>query len=371
MEIISRAWAALRRATVERQKFPLSELPDNDLALIVNLMFLAVLGRPAEPTAIEFFRSRLRKDLSLESFKAALEGSDEACGRPESQKTWQTTILGTDKILTKELWDERVAVVRPQSPKIESRNEASFEHSGQYVVSAIASIYKARRFLEPFLENITSQTMFDRSELIIVDANSPEGEEQVIRRYQETFPNIVYKRMNYRIGIYDAWNVGIELARGKYLTNTNVDDLRRIDSFEIQANTLDAHEGADVVYQNFFYTFDPSLSFEQVAEIGFESDLPVVSSRNLILFNSPHNAPMWRRELHSDVGLFDTSFKSAGDWEFWLRSITRGKSFHRIETPHIVYYCNPEGVSTRADTRGIEEGRWVRMRYRRLLNDGL
>ena len=62
------------------------------------------------------------------------------------------------------------------------------------------------------------------------------------------------------------------MARGKYLTNTNLDDLRRRDLFEIQASALDRHPCADVVYQDFFYSFDASLSFDEVARFEFKSD---------------------------------------------------------------------------------------------------
>jgi GT2 family glycosyltransferase len=361
--------ANLRRATVDRLNFSVSDLDDRDLALIVNMMFLSILNRPPEPTSLASYTEHLRKGLSLEDFRASLAGSEEARGVFVPPGTRQTMLLGTDFVLTQDIWDQRVAKIQPASAGSSPKSATAFVHSGQYAVSAIASIYKARKYLERFLENITSQTLFDRSELIIVDADSPEGEEEIIKKYQERFPNIVYRRINYRIGIYDAWNFGVGLARGKYLTNTNVDDLRRSDSFELQATALDTHPEADVVYQNVYYTFDPHLSFEQIAEIGFKTDVPLVSPSNLISFNSPHNAPMWRRELHSDVGLFDTAFKSAGDWEFWLRCLTHGKSFHRIDAPHVAYFHNPEGVSTRPDTRGIEEGYWVRLRYRQFLHN--
>jgi hypothetical protein len=45
-----------------------------------------------------------------------------------------------------------------------------------------------------------------------------------------------------------------------------------------------------------------------------------------------------RKSLHRELGLFDTSFKSAGDWEFWLRCLWKGKKFYRTNTPHVVYY---------------------------------
>jgi glycosyltransferase involved in cell wall biosynthesis len=198
--------------------------------------------------------------------------------------------------------------------------------------------------------------MFDRCELIIIDADSPEGEERIISEYQKVFPNIIYKRINYRLGVYDAWNVGVEISRGRYLTNTNLDDLRRRDSFALQASTLERHQFIDVVYQDFFYNFDDSLSFEEIEKFGFKSDVPIVTPHNLLKFNSPHNAPMWRKSLHAELGLFDTSYKSAGDWEFWLRCLSRGKNFLKINTPHIAYFQNPNGISTRRDTAGLHEG---------------
>ena len=235
-----------------------------------------------------------------------------------------------------------------------------FEHSGNVVVSAIASLYKGRRFIEAFLENITAQSIFDQSELIIIDADSPEGEADIILEYQKRYPNIIYKRINYCISVYDAWNLGVQMARGTYLTNTNVDDLRRSDSFELQAKALDRHGFADVVYQDFFYSFDASFGFDEVAMLGFKSNLPLVTPNTLLTFNSPHNAPMWRKSVHADVGQFDASFRSAGDYEFWMRCLAKGKRFFKINTPHIVYFINPEGLSTRPDTRGVDEAQLIR-----------
>src|SRR5262249_33644432 len=151
--------------------------------------------------------------------------------------------------------------------------KTNFEHKDEYLISAIASLYGGRQFIDRFLYNITSQTIFDRSELIIIDANSPDGEVAIIREYQKLFSNIVYKRVNYRIGVYDAWNLATQIARGHYLTNTNLDDLRRPDSFEIQAQALNQHQFADIVYQDFFYTFDPSLTFDEISAFGFQSKL--------------------------------------------------------------------------------------------------
>ncbi len=64
---------------------------------------------------------------------------------------------------------------------------------------------------------------------------------------------------------------------------------------------------------------------------------------------------MWRKTLHDEVGLFDVTLKSAGDYDFWMRCLINGKIFYKINIPHVVYFQNPHGISTRPDTLGIEE----------------
>jgi glycosyltransferase involved in cell wall biosynthesis len=231
-------------------------------------------------------------------------------------------------------------------------------------VTAIASLYRGGAYVESFMENVCAQSIFrDACELIVVDAASPDGEADTIRRWMADFPNVRYVRTPERIGIYEAWNLGIREARGEYLTNTNLDDLRRGDSFEIQAGTLRALPEVDVVYQDFHYALEPNLPFERVAEFGFTSRLPRITPAVLLAFNPPHNAPMWRRRLHDELGPFDTRYRAAGDYEFWLRCLAAGKVFHKIDDPHVAYFQNPEGVSTRVDTPGHRETREITARY--------
>jgi glycosyltransferase involved in cell wall biosynthesis len=278
-------------------------------------------------------------------------------------------IMGTTRILTKKSWDEKSKelAARLQDPNSSKHRPVSrlrpFEHSGSFKVSMIASLYKGGKFIRQFLDNITSQSIFEFAELIIIDANSPENEHEIINDYRQRFPNIVYKQCNYRIGIYEAWNLGVEMARGCYLTNTNLDDLRRYDSISVQSALLDENEDVDVVYQDFYYTLDSSLTFDDIADYNFKSELPIVTAHNLLAFNSPHNAPMWRVSLHDELGKFDTRYRSAGDYEFWTRCLAKGKRFRKLNCPHVAYYQNPEGISTRPDTRGIEEARDILRRY--------
>ena len=50
--------------------------------------------------------------------------------------------------------------------------------------------------------------------------------------------------------------------------------------------------------------------------------------------------------MHDKAGLFDPSYKYAGDWEMWLRAVSNGSDFKCVPGVHGLYYHNPVGLST-------------------------
>lgn len=350
-------------------------VPEVANGAFIQFTYECLLGRGAMAAEILHWDHRLdgrglsRSEMAVALFaqRAAEALTDAAKPLPHDPSV--AHVMGTDRFINATEWQEKAAALPAPPPPFEPKLYPSLhlEARGDVLVSAIASLYCGSDFIEQFLENITSQTIFASSELIIIDADSPENEFAVISRYMERFPNIVYHRASSRIGIYAAWNLGVHLSKGRYLTNANLDDLRRVDSFERQAEILEKFAFVDIAYQDFFFSFEGHASFDRSAAAGVRSEVPVISPYNLMQSNSPHNAPMWRRTLHSDVGMFDASYRSAGDYEFWLRCVKAHKTFFKTNDPHVIYFVNPGGLSTKPDTRGIDEANRVTKTYGRAL----
>jgi hypothetical protein len=225
-------------------------------------------------------------------------------------------------------------------------------------ISIITSIYNGDEFIREFLEDITKQTIFeDKCELILINANSPGNEEDVINEYLEKYPNnIIYKKLDQDPGIYGVWNIGVEMSTGEFITNANLDDRKRVDSLEIHAKELFLNSDVDLVYANSFCTLVPNETFN---DCGKDWDLLKAPTYNgketMIKGNPPHQNPMWRKALHEKHGMFNSDYFSAGDWEMWLRASVGGSKFKHINKTLGLYYLNPEGISTNKSTENKKQ----------------
>jgi hypothetical protein len=240
-------------------------------------------------------------------------------------------------------------------------------------VGVIVSLYKCESFLPYFLEGLKRQTIFNQSQIYIGLVQPSNSESEIINKFIHENKNVILEVFDYRAGIYEVWNHGVQKTTSRFLTNMNVDDLRRDDSLQIQAQFLKNHESIDVAYQDVYLSFEANADWALIEGVGLSTSLPHVSLPMMNLgFNPPHNAPMWRRRVHDGVGLFDETFRSAGDFDLWVRAFIKGSKFLKMGEIHASYYFNPEGISTTAGGASLDEtGRILTICHQEIENQKL
>jgi len=238
-------------------------------------------------------------------------------------------------------------------------------------ISIISSVYDADEYIESFLKNITEQTIFDRSELILINANSPGNEEPIIKKYMEKYPNIVYKKLDEDPGIYAVWNTAIKMASGEFITNANMDDRKSIKFLEELGKNLFANKDVDLVYADNLVTNSSNETFENNTSEGKLYVTEEFSLEAMLRGNPPHCMPMWRKSLHDKFGYFEEKYRSASDWEFWLRCAFGGSKFYKLNKPLGLYYFNPKGVSTNVENFSWKqkEEKEIFMKYFKLMKE--
>jgi len=218
-------------------------------------------------------------------------------------------------------------------------------------ISIITCVFKVGKYIEYFLADITNQTVFESDcELILIDPGSPDNEYEVIKKYMERYPNIIYKKLNEDPGLYECWNIAIRMAKGKYITNANPDDAKKEDSLEKHMKTLDDNPEIDVVCAPVKVTQTPLQKFSEVqkAPIWFNNRRGYFSTKELLTDNLPHNNPMWRKNIHDTLGYFDESnYGPLADWEFWLRCSVYDVNFKLLPKELGLYLIEPESHNRR------------------------
>ena len=247
-----------------------------------------------------------------------------------------------------------------------------FNQKDKVIVTAIISAYKSEDFIVGCIEDLRSQSLWTAGFLEIVavcQEGSPEDD------YLSDFLGDRFKlvRTPDIPTIYDAWNMAIRIASGKYITNANTDDRHTNNAYDFMSMILENNPHLDVVYHDSYISWEPNQTFEEFEKItetivaGREIGEPGLFkwadySRAALAdgcFIGPQ--PMWRANLHQRYGTFNANFKSAGDYEFWLRVSEKDNFFH-IPMVLGLYCAREDGVELGDMELGAEES-WIALNF--------
>lgn len=234
------------------------------------------------------------------------------------------------------------------------------------LVSVLVSTYNAERFILGALESLEQQTIVSHIEIIVIDSGSTQNEKAIVEQYQSRYGNIRYLRTE-RETVYQAWNRGIRIARGCYITNANSDDRHRSDALEVLVEELEKHPNIALVYADSAVTFEANQTFATVQPDAFHLR-PEYEPRIMLTGCHMGPQPMWRRSIHDELGYFREDLRSAGDYEFWCRIALRHGLKHIPQTL-CLYYENPQGICNADKALSASEARAVMQSYRGLLPD--
>jgi glycosyltransferase involved in cell wall biosynthesis len=153
-------------------------------------------------------------------------------------------------------------------------------------------------------------------EIWCINANSPDERDNII---PQKFP-VTYIKLPERVGVYAAWNHIIRNSNSEYITNANADDLIAPDGYERLMYVLDRSKQDSFVYPSWYTTSTPNLKWDQIVSSKLASpDGTPGSYKGDLGTSGVGHFPMWRRSLHSRLGLFDENFKALGDADWWAR----------------------------------------------------
>ena len=191
------------------------------------------------------------------------------------------------------------------------------------LISVVVVNYNCLRWLDRFFPSLQKQTIFEQTEIIIVDNTSRDGSAENCEKQMAAWSNGVFLQTGGNYGFGGGSNRGARIARGKYLLFLNPDvwlEENCLAELWARAETTGVQAACPLVLD---YDSD---AVQTVGSSGFDlfgSVIPAKPEKNLERVFSVGTFFFISRELFEKVGGFDEMFFLYNEemdlsWRVWM-----------------------------------------------------
>ena len=203
-------------------------------------------------------------------------------------------------------------------------------------ISIITVVYNGVQTIRQCIESVLGQD-YPSIEYIIIDGNSTDGTQEVIRSYGKAVSKFVSEPDS---GIYDAMNKGIQIATGELIGILNADDFYAFPSVLKEVAAQLSSGNYEACYGDLQYV---DASNEAIVKRQWNSG-KYSSGAFLSGWMPPHPTFFVRKEVYDKFGKFRLDLGSAADYELMLRFIHKN-GIRVTYVPKVLVKMRVGGVS--------------------------
>jgi glycosyltransferase involved in cell wall biosynthesis len=190
-------------------------------------------------------------------------------------------------------------------------------------VSVLIPTYNYGRFLDEALQSVINQTYNDY-EVIIVDNNSTDNTEQIVKKYLGD-PRFSYFKNEKNLGLVGNFNQCLSYAKGHYIKFLNADDKFHPELLEKFVKIMNEHPNVTLV------TCDKQ-AFEESTKLYALPFLNLQKGEKIILdtlndynwLGEPTSVMFRKSDIKSP---YDAKYKMYSDFDLWLRLLAIGDCY--------------------------------------------
>lgn len=230
---------------------------------------------------------------------------------------------------------------------LKSNNEETSSNIQIPLVTVITSVFNGINYIEQTIQSVINQS-YPNVEYIIIDGGSTDGTLDIIRKYENYIDYWISEKDE---GIYDAWNKGVIVSLGDWISFLGAGDIYIKDALIDYCKVSIKSVNIDYISS-------------KVELISGKKSIRIFGSvwrwNKLRRFmNIAHIGSFHSRKLFILNGLFNSKLKIAGDYEFFLRS---GPNLNCGFLDNVTVKAETNGISQRSLLVFFETAR-VKIKY--------
>ena len=197
----------------------------------------------------------------------------------------------------------------------------------QKLISVIMSVYNGEKYLVQAIDSILNQT-YQNFEFIIIDDCSTDNSSHILQEYaqKDSRIKIIKKEKNIGIkGFIKNLNLGMSLAKGKYIARMDADDISLPERFQKQVDFLEKNSDFTICHHRVKLNINGT---EELHKYHVSKNTPIkqtleditkynfIYTCSVVFRNIPVNMPDWYK------------FLPIGDYTLWLFLAKNGNIYY-------------------------------------------
>jgi len=252
----------------------------------------------------------------------------------------------TTRLLTK----KKAGFVKEIPLRAQRRDEGGLRLRGYYkkrvadkpLVSVITATLNSEKYLEETIQSVINQT-YDNVEYIICDGCSTDGTLDVIREYDDKIDCWVSEPDG---SMYEAINKGIRLSCGDIVAILNSDDkYASPDVMEQMVRNFRQYSDIDGFYGDVIKLYPTHTIYRRLFQVDYKEYL--LARQGTFV---PHPTLFVRRGCIQKIGLYNTHYRYASDYDFILKLLKNYKLKY-VNKPFIFFRLHDGNISSSENIR--------------------
>jgi glycosyltransferase involved in cell wall biosynthesis len=210
-------------------------------------------------------------------------------------------------------------------------------------VTIITANYNKGKDVTDCVDSVLAQTQTSW-EFLFIDDGSTDGSFETAKAVAKGDERC--KFLNNTTGIKGAnaaRNMGLDIAKGRYIIFLDSDDVMKADCLEKRLKAFEENSDYD------YLVFPMGLFFDEVGDSDIICNIPTLEN-NLVRFLNRDivwliSGPIWKKEVLKSLGGFDLDLQSQQDYDLHVRALIQDLPYKYFHTaPDVFYRRNVESL---------------------------
>lgn len=210
------------------------------------------------------------------------------------------------------------------------------------LVTVILPCYNGEKYIRLAIESILNQT-YKNLEILVINDGSTDNSMSIIESYCAEDNRIILISNHINLGLIKTLNLGIDLAKGHYISRMDADDISHHSRIQKQVSYLIENPEIDLIGCR-------AISIGTDGQILSKKESQLYLEKTTIKISSLLTQALFHGSILGKASVFinnkySEEYKHSEDFELWNRIQSQGFAIENLNESLYYYRINPIGVS--------------------------